>query len=537
MDTGSDFIKPEFLNIIFFQQKNLVIFPYIDLKHLHALEIYTAGYNVIDLESTALNNLREIIEFEVNNSYSQNPTLFFIYNVDRGNVKKIMDLNGIRCIINSNEKISDLANGSKFIFFNKKSSQFLNYNLDDSELEFETYLISTSQDEEILLEKIHQIKIAASRIFRELNQNSSLEHLPDILIDYDKKYWDSILQFTSRYYDVNIPNISNVKFKQRKQLKDFLDEYEVLISTNKPIGKEFIQLLHEYRSKKVNPQHLELEELYNPLRLYNYLRNHHWKNEIPEDFISDWTQMKISGYKLTESDQSDFEIILKQIGAQLSPSLLAPQVPASPIITKNHTISIPSLHNEWGIYKQWVLDCLTDMEQLTSATLNNNFSPEFQSYLIKEFMDLNYLIDSNSHQNRVKVNNFDLLLVDITNILNMDKNKNHKIKVDNIQKVGDAVTSLEHVPRMIADASMRHNVDDADLYEELVDDGIVIQSPAGIKADEYILEIAKVEKCKFLTNDKFEEYWKEFGKDWIFNNRLTCLFFNGKFIIRNNIKR
>ena len=90
---------------------------------------------------------------------------------------------------------------------------------------------------------------------------------------------------------------------------------------------------------------------------------------------------------------------------------------------------------------------------------------------------------------------------------------------------------------MIADASMRHNVDDDDLYEELVDDGIVIQSPAGIKADEYILEIAKVEKCKFLTNDKFEEYWKEFGKDWIFNKRLTCLFFNGKFIIRNNIKR
>ena len=534
MDTGSDFIKPEFLNIIFFQQKNLVIFPYIDLKHLHALELYTVGYNVIDLESTALNNLSEIIEFEANNSYSQNPTLFFIYNVDRGNVKKIMELNGIRCIINSNENISDLANGSKFIFFNKKSSQFLNYNLDDSELEFETYLISTSQDEEILLEKIHQIKIAASRIFRELNQNNSLEQLPDILIDYDKKYWDSILQFTSRYYDVNIPNISSVKFKQRKKLKDFSDEYEVLISTNKPIGKEFIQLLHEYRSKKVNPQHLELEELYNPLRLYNYLRNHHWKNEIPEDFISDWAQMKISGYKLTESDQSDFETILKQIGAQLSPSLLAPQVPASSIVSKKKSKSIPTPYNEWGKYKQWVVSCVRYIEEIIS---NNNISLEFQSYLMKEFSDISNLIVSSSPENKTQNEDKELLLVDITNILNMDKNKNHKIKVDNIQKVGDAVTSLGHVPKMIADASMRHNVDDRKLYDEFLEDETILQAPAGTKADEYILEIAKVEKCKFLTNDKFEEYWEEFGKDWIFNNRLTCLFFNGKFIIRNNIKR
>ena len=89
MDTGSDFLRPEFLNIIFFQQKNLVVFPYVDLKHLHGLEIFTAGYNVVDLESTALHNLKEILEFETINSYSQNPTLFFIFNVDKKKVKEL----------------------------------------------------------------------------------------------------------------------------------------------------------------------------------------------------------------------------------------------------------------------------------------------------------------------------------------------------------------------------------------------------------------------------------------------------------------
>ncbi|MFX1277712.1 MAG: hypothetical protein ACFFAT_22055, partial [Promethearchaeota archaeon] len=73
MDTGTDFIRPEFLNILFFQQKNLVIFPYVDVKHLHALEIFTVGYTVIDLESTALHNIKEILEFEKDNSYSQSP--------------------------------------------------------------------------------------------------------------------------------------------------------------------------------------------------------------------------------------------------------------------------------------------------------------------------------------------------------------------------------------------------------------------------------------------------------------------------------
>ena len=313
MDTGTDFIQPEFLNLLFFQQKNLVVFPYVDLKHLHILEIFAVGHNVVDLESTALHNLKEILEFESTNTYSQNPTLYFIYNVDREKVRELMDLNGIRCVINSNENISNLADGSKFVFYNKKNNQFLNYNMDESELDFETYLIKTSQDEEILQEKIQKIKMLATRIFKELNQASNLESLSEILADYEKKHWNSILTFTANYYDINIPDISSIQFKPRKKLKEYSKEYEILISTNKNIGKEFIQLLHEYRGKKVNPVHLELEELYNPLKLYNYLRNHHWKDGIPEDFIIEWTHMNISQYQLTEEDMIDFETILKKL--------------------------------------------------------------------------------------------------------------------------------------------------------------------------------------------------------------------------------
>ena len=372
MDTGSDFIKPEFLNIVFFQQKNLAIFPYIDLKHLHALEIYTAGYNVVDLESTALHNLKEIIEFEANNSYSQNPTLFFIYNVDRKNVKNLMDLNGIRCIINSNENISDLVNGSKFIFFNKKNNQFLNYEVEDSELKFEYHLISNSQNQEILQEEIHKIKITASRIFRELNQNDTLDLLPEILKDYERQYWESILQFTSRYYDINIPDITGVKFKPRKKAKDYSDEYELLVATNKPIGKEFVQLLHEYRSKKVNPSHLELQELYNPQKLFNYLRNHHWSEGIPQEFIEEWANMNISGYMLTESDKLDFELILNNVKGPSQVKCSPHKISPLKIQEITHpSESIPSIHEESEEFRDWFYTKLDLIDDLIDKVKNN----------------------------------------------------------------------------------------------------------------------------------------------------------------------
>jgi hypothetical protein len=539
MDIGSDFIQPEFLNIIFFQQKNLVIFPYVDLKHLHGLEIFTIGYNVVNLESTALHNLKEILEFESSNSYSQNPTLYFIYNMDREKVKELMEVDGIRCIINSNENLSSLANGSKFIFFNKKNNQFLNYNITDRELEFENSLIKNSQDADILQETIQKIKIAATRVFKELNQAGNLENLPNILVEYEQKYWKSILDFTSNYFEINIPDISGIKSKPKKPLKDYSDEYEVIISTNPVLGKEFIQLLHDYRSKKVNPAHLELEELYNPQKLYNYLRNHHWKEGIPKTFINEWIQMKLSNYQLTETDQSDFDFIISKIGKK-SIGLTLPKFKSN--ITKN-VLKIPSPVTEWNKYIKWTSEHLIELEQLTSILKRRD--SKILSEIINDISELDHKLyqnekakmeHDNPNQEPPDTSN-KLMIVDITNILNLDKDQNHELKFKNILKVHRAVFSLGYEPVMIADASMRYHVDDKNLYEELINNGKIIQSPAGIKADEYILEVAKSENCKFLTNDKFEEYWDEFGLDWIKKNRVTCLFFNNKFIIREEKTR
>ncbi len=390
MDTGTDFIRPEFLNILFFQQKNLVIFPYVDLKHLHYLELFTTGYTVVDLESTALHNLKEILEFEATNSYSQNPTFFFIYNVDRQKVKEIMELDNIHCIINinSNEDIPELVNGSSYIFFNKKSNQFLNYNTLDKDLEFEHSLISSSQNKEILQDKIQKIKITATRIFTALNQEENLSSLPNILHEYDQKYWSHILERTSVYFDIKVPDINHFLSKSsqlssvgniKDNIKVFSNEYEIILSSNKAIGKEFIQLIHNYREKRVNSAHLELEELFNPQRLYHYLRNHHWKDGIPHDFIRQWAQMGISRYRLSDTEKDEFREMLDTLNITIDP-FEHPQVTSNrqnikrkgnisgtfikKELGKQSAESIPSVKEEWSTFKNWLENKLDILESL-----------------------------------------------------------------------------------------------------------------------------------------------------------------------------
>ena len=375
MDSGEDFLTPEFLNILFFQQKNLVIYPYVDLKHLHSLEVFTASYSHIDLESTALNDLRQVLELESESSYSQSPTFYFIYNIERSQVKDVLSMDNIRCVLNSNDAISDLADGGRFVFYNKKNNHFLNYSGRD--LEFENHLISSAQSREVLYDSIQKIKSTASLIFAELNNNNSFAKLPEILKDYDSQYWQKILNFTKIFFEINIPKVEKLgqnpqeKVNKKDNLQDFSDEYEAIVSTNKNIGKEFIQCLHEYRSKKVNASHLELEDMFNPQRLYNYLRNRHWKEGIPPQFLEEWRSMNKSQYKLTEIDHDDFDNIFEKLN--ISPVRINKNEENKLNIKKVKKVSssikriesrpIPSVNN-FSAFKSWMFEILDETEKL-----------------------------------------------------------------------------------------------------------------------------------------------------------------------------
>lgn len=379
MDTGYDFITPEFFNILFFKQKNLVIYPYVDVKHIHSLDCFTVGHDLIDIDSTGLENIHDIVEFETNNSYSQQPTLYYLLNVNAEDVEKITESSNIRCIINTSDNVEHLANGNRFIFYNKKNKTFLNYQPERENLAFEQYLIQISQNEQILLDEILKIKRIATKIFSDLNADNNSENLPTLLAEYEQIYWDKILYFTGQYFNVEIPKFTKPKtIPKKKSLalsKDYSAEYEFILKTNRKIGQKFIQLLHDYRFDKVNPANLEIDQLYYPKKLYNYLRNHHWTKGIPQDFITNWVQKLHTNSHLDESDSLDLQIIFDKL--QISPvtkirttqEIKTLKEPIEVILDTDNKLSkkeietIPPIEN-FQEFKNWLLKKLDELQNL-----------------------------------------------------------------------------------------------------------------------------------------------------------------------------
>ena len=502
-----------------------------DLKHLHTLEIFTAGYSPIDLESTALHDLKRVLDFESENSYSQSPSFYFIYNLGRSKVKEVLSMDNIRCVLNSNENISDLADGRRFIFYNKKNNHFLNYSGKD--LEFETNLISKAKTREILNDSIQKIKSVASLIFSELNSNDSFETLPEILKDYDSKYWQKILHFTGKFFEIKVPQVEELiwdpvmKVDKKDNLKDFSDEYEVIVSTNKNIGKEFIQCLHEYRSKKVNASHLDFEDMFNPLRLYNYLRNRHWKEGIPDTFLKDWGLMNRSQYTLTEVDYDDFDTIFKKLNIHIVPvnyskenKLKIKEVKkVSSSIKRLESNTIPSVKNLTA-FRDWVFETLDGIEDLMGIkpkAMNSNIPNDF------------YALESSSSS---KLGS-EKVIVDLTNILMSGLNIEKKMKTKNVLLIRDQIISEGFNPILVTDANTKHHMDDKDEFDKLVKNETIKQAPAARKADIFVLKLARKWNCRFITNDMYSdlEYVKEFGKAWIQDNRVTFIFTDGQLIL------
>lgn len=123
------------------------------------------------------------------------------------------------------------------------------------------------------------------------------------------------------------------------------------------------------------------------------------------------------------------------------------------------------------------------------------------------------------------------IIVDLANILFRDRDEEGKFKVKNIRKVYNTLLEENYDPYLILDAPLRHSMDYEQEYEELVEEGIVYQAPAGRKADKFFLKIAKAFKCKFLTNDLCKDHYDDYGKEWIRENRKTFMFINGELIL------
>lgn len=110
---------------------------------------------------------------------------------------------------------------------------------------------------------------------------------------------------------------------------------------------------------------------------------------------------------------------------------------------------------------------------------------------------------------------FDRVYVDASNVAHGVDLK--KPKVANIVLVHDKLHEIGFgTIVIIADASLRHKIDDKKHFEELIDQGMISQAPAKTEADEFILGFAKQEIGYIVTNDKLDKWRKE--DPWVKEN-------------------
>ena len=378
MDTTYDFVSPEFFHILFFKQHNLIIYPYVDLKHLIPLESFLVGYNLEYLDGTALYNLSEIIEYSSISSHNQNPTFYIITNVNGEEIKNLVGIKNIHCIINTKDIIiEDLIPNTNFIIYNKKKKSFLNYDFDKIDLSFEIQIIQNSASLEFLFDEVQSIKNLGNKIYLELNRTGKIEKIHDHLSEVDSKHHNKILDFVSNYYNVVIP-VYNPKLSTTSEI---MKQYKKIQMTNPKIFSIFRNLLQDYK-KNFDDKNLSNEQLF-PEKFFVYLKKHHWRDNIPRSFLRDWYYRFVGQMNPIEQDYSDFKWILttlnipeSEINILFNEKLLIKNKTASHKIDKDNPSfdfnlndhfnkEIPSINNidefeEWIIKKLDEIDLLLD---------------------------------------------------------------------------------------------------------------------------------------------------------------------------------
>lgn len=78
-------------------------------------------------------------------------------------------------------------------------------------------------------------------------------------------------------------------------------------------------------------------------------------------------------------------------------------------------------------------------------------------------------------------------------------------RLENIHLVMEKLREEGFSPIPVADAALRHQIDDTRAYEQLVDDGVIKQAPAGTDADYFILSFARELDANVVSNDRFKD--------------------------------
>ena len=78
-------------------------------------------------------------------------------------------------------------------------------------------------------------------------------------------------------------------------------------------------------------------------------------------------------------------------------------------------------------------------------------------------------------------------------------------RLGNIRIVAAKLEEEGYEPVVVVDAALRHQIDDSDSFEEMVENGTIRQAPAGTDADYFILSFARELDAVVVSNDRFKD--------------------------------
>ena len=94
-------------------------------------------------------------------------------------------------------------------------------------------------------------------------------------------------------------------------------------------------------------------------------------------------------------------------------------------------------------------------------------------------------------------------IVDGSNVAH--SSEGDEAKLHNVVLVVKKLKAEGYDPIVVADAALRHQIDDKEGYERRVEEGKIRQAPAGTDADYFILAFARELDAVVVSNDRFRD--------------------------------
>jgi hypothetical protein len=94
-------------------------------------------------------------------------------------------------------------------------------------------------------------------------------------------------------------------------------------------------------------------------------------------------------------------------------------------------------------------------------------------------------------------------IVDGSNVAHSSEGE--RARLQNIRLICEKLLQEGFEPVVVADAALRHQIDDEQGYETMVDEGRIRQAPAGTDADYFILSFARELDAAVVSNDRFKD--------------------------------